>query len=191
MLNAFVFSRTRIALLVAALFSFAAVSSAENLFPNGDFDTPNVAGDWPDKVGRPNKGESSYGEVNGDKYISLTQTTPLDTVMIYQQIGLQGAERVKITVKCRVTDLVKGPKSWFDARIMGDFRDMNSNKIKDFKPFVFNKDTNGWVERSIEVDVPEGAIFMAIMPSLLQVNAGTLDISSITVEPVALEAVAP
>ncbi|HBR92833.1 MAG TPA: hypothetical protein DEA90_01560, partial [Opitutae bacterium] len=59
-----------------------------------------------------------------------------------------------------------------------------SQKIKDFKPITFGRDTDGWVERTVTMPVPDGAVFMAIMPSLLQVNAGTLDIASITVTPV-------
>ncbi|MBT64806.1 MAG: hypothetical protein CML13_16535 [Puniceicoccaceae bacterium] len=168
-------------LVSAASFGFA---QDGNLFPNGEFDSPNSAGDWPAKISKPNKGNHSWGNEGGERFIRMESTTPLETVLLYQQISLRGAQEVEMTIRARVSGLVKGPKSWFDARIMGDFRDSGSQKIKDFKPITFGRDTDGWVERTVTMPVPDGAVFMAIMPSLLQVNAGTLDIASITVTPV-------
>ncbi len=174
-------------MILAVLVAFTAgigFAQSGNLFPNGEFNTPNSAGTWPAKIGKPNKGSYEWGDEAGERFIRMTSTTPLETVLFYQQIGLNGAQAVEMTIKARVTGLVKGPKSWFDVRIMGDFRDSGSKKIKDFKPVVFGRDTDGWVERTVTIPVPDGAVFMAIMPSLLQVNAGTLDIASITVKPV-------
>jgi len=185
------FRLLRVLLLSVSFLAVAQISFAENLFPNGEFDQPNSDSTWPAKIGKPSKGSYSWEDEAGERFIRMSMVEPLQTVMIYQQFGLKGADRVEIKVRARVTGLVKGPKSWFDARIMGDFRGSASQKIKDIKPIVFGRDTDGWVERSVIAEVPQGAIFMALMPTLLQPNEGTLDIASITVTPLAPEPVQP
>lgn len=182
------FLRLLLAVAVGGLMSASALhaqAGAGNLVPNGNLETPNAAGDWAAGWGKPKIGQSSWEVEGADHFIRMKATEPGKMMMIYNQVGLNGAKAVELSIRARVSDLQKGEKSWFDARVMVGFRDSASKEIKGAaKPIVFGKDTDGWVEKKVSFTVPEGAVFLAIMPTLLNVTAGTFDFSEITVKAV-------
>ncbi|MFA6285923.1 MAG: hypothetical protein WC661_00960 [Opitutaceae bacterium] len=160
-----------------------AQAGAANLVPNGNLETPNAAGDWAANWGKAKIGQTSWEAEGGDHFIRMKATEPGKMMMIYNQVGLNGAKAVEVTVKGRVSELKKGAQSWFDARVMLGFRDAGSQEIKGAsKPVVFGKDTAGWEERKVSFAVPEGTVFLAIMPTLLNVETGTFDFTEISVK---------
>ncbi len=166
-------------------------AAGENLVSNGDLEIPNAtkdwAADWPKSTG----GKVSWLAENGDHFIRLEASEAGKMAMIYKQVPLKGALAVELTVRVRVTGLARGAQTWFDARIMASFRDTGSKEIVGNKPkaIAFGKDTDGWVERKVVMEVPAGAEYLAIMPTLLQVEAGMLDLAEVTLS--AVEPVAP
>lgn len=165
-------------------------SAGDNLVSNGNLETPAAtkdwAADWPKSTG----GKVAWLAEGTDHFIRLEATEAGKMAMIYKQVPLQGAQAVELTVRVRVTGLVRGVQTWFDARIMASFRDSGSKELAGNKPkaIAFGKDTEGWVERKVVMNVPLGAEYLAIMPTLLQVEAGAIDITDVTVkavEPVA------
>ena len=71
-------------------------------------------------------------EEDGNRFIRLKSSVSGETVMLYHGIRLpQDAKALKLSWKQRVTDLKVGPKPWFDARIMLEFRDEGDKKVAD------------------------------------------------------------
>ena len=50
-------------------------------------------------------------------------------------------------------------------------------------PPYAQRDTAGWVSKSKQFLVPEGALTLVLMPSLFQVQAGTLDLDDLVLKP--------
>jgi len=173
---------------LAALSLAACIGSAradENLAPNGDFEKSNAAGDWPEGWAKPKAG-GEWGKDGTNRFISLKSTQPGEMVMFYQEFKIPaGTKKLQLTWKQRISNLKRGAQPWFDARILMEFA--NADRVKmPGKPKAPNasKDTNGWEEKSITIDVPENAAFLQFMPSLFQVETGTLDLDDIVVKAV-------
>ncbi len=74
----------------------------------------------------------------------------------------------------------EGELPWHDARIMLDFLDSSGKKLSQPPPALSTEDTHGWTEVTKSFLVPEGAVSLALMPSLFQVQAGTFDLDNIS-----------
>jgi hypothetical protein len=119
----------------------------------------------------------------------MSQTEPGELIMLYMELKIpEGTKNLKLTWKQRITGLKKGPQSWFDARIMMDWLSGNSwqggKKLPGSTQSSSGKDTAGWVEKSKDLTVPEGAKVLKFMPCLFRVNAGTFDIDDMQLTPV-------
>ena len=163
-----------------------------NLITNGNFETDSKTAGWPDGWGGKAKDDSLTWEVEtGNHFLRLHSTEPGKTVMIYRQVVIPaGAKAVQFSCRLRAADLKPGKEAWYDARVMMDFKDGGGTKLKPgpAAPYL-RKSTDGWVERTARFVVPEGTKTLDVMPSLFQVNAGTLDVDDVVVKVVPLDAV--
>ena len=181
----------------ALCFSFVSSATAQapadaNLVANGNLETPNATGDWAAKWSKPKAGVSSWREEGGDHFIRLEAAEPGKMTMLHHLVPLQGAAAVEVSIRARVSDLKRGPQNWFDARVIINFCDSAGKEIKSTaKPIAFGKNTEGWVERKVQAVVPLGATFIAIMPSLFNVETGVLDISDVSVKAIDPAPLAP
>jgi hypothetical protein len=179
--------RTALAFFAVALGFFArgsawAENAVANLFPNGNVEADIDGDHWPDHWPCPKVG-GSWETEDGNHFLRLTSAQPGEMVMVFEQIRLPESVRaLKLNFRMRVTDLKKGKQSWFDARIMMDFRDADGNKLKGAPAPNFGKSTDGWVERSVSFLVPDGARVLDFMPALFQVQSGTLDLDDVVLE---------
>jgi hypothetical protein len=83
----------------------------------------------------------------------------------------------------RSTDLKPGKEPWFDARIMLNFKDAAGEKLSPSPAAPYLRtSTNGWQKRTTRFLVPEGARSFEFMPSLFQVEKGTLDLDDIVIK---------
>lgn len=173
-----------IALGVLPVLSVRAEPASPNLVANGNLETPNATGEWAANWTKPKAGQFSWQAEGADHFIRMQAVEPGKMMMIYHQVGLGAAKAVEVTVRARVTGLARGAQAWFDARVMTSFRDAASAEMKGGggKAIAFGKDTAGWVERKVAMPVPAGAVFLAIMPALFNVEAGTLDITEVSVK---------
>ncbi|WAC19911.1 hypothetical protein OVA24_00780 [Luteolibacter sp. SL250] len=159
--------------------------AADNIATNGDFEKAAAAGEWPEGWGKPKAG-GEWGKEGTNRFLSLKSTTPGEMVMLYQEFKIPaGTKKLEVSWKQRVTGLKRGAQPWFDVRIMLEWANADRVKISG-KPKAPNvaKDTTGWEEKSITIDVPEYAAFLQFMPSLFQVEAGTFDLDDIVVKAV-------
>ncbi|MCP5546866.1 MAG: hypothetical protein H7A50_05770 [Akkermansiaceae bacterium] len=170
--------RTVLILASAALLGTAysqEPAAPANLIKNGDMEA--IADEWAAQWPKPKEG-GSYEEEKGNHFIRLKSPEPDKMILLYHQIPIPaGTRKIELKWKQRVSDLKPGTEAWFDARVMLEFR--NDEKQKAGKapsaPYV-RKDTDGWVERSVTAEVPEGATWFVFMPALFRVASGTLDI---------------
>ncbi|QDU93996.1 glycoside hydrolase family 5 protein [Lignipirellula cremea] len=163
----------------------AALEAEGSLISNGDFETDVKKADgWPDHWGQLK--DAGSWETEGDNhFLRMKSPTPGKLVMVYRTFDIPaGTAALELSWKQRVTGLKKGAMPWFDARIMLEFMGVDGKKLgqKPSPPYT-QKDTDGWVEKSKSFLVPEGALTLAMMPSLFQVQAGTLDLDDFVLKP--------
>lgn len=176
----------RICLIIPLLFAFAgasfafAQSDSENLLSNGDFETAKDGKPehWPMPDG------VTYEEEDGNHFLRLTPPGPEKMLTVYRVIDVKPEHKAyAFTFRARATDLKRGKANWHDGRIILDFKDADGKKLKGGKHPNFKGTTDGWVERRVEMLVPEGAVKLEVMPALFQVESGTLDLDDLKLVP--------
>ena len=144
------------------------VSGAEaELISNGDMEE--IDGN------RPRGWGGNMIEEGGNHFLRLVQTTPGDMPMVYRRIDLpkdvSAYDQIDLSMRGRVSGLVKGSDSWNDARVMNNVKsadggsflvtnDKNAGLLTDVvidpdSPFL----TAGTVSEARLVDYPKGAVY--------------------------------
>ena len=175
------FPYAALALLFALGGSCAAQDKpADSLIPNGTFQLDDNADGTPDGWNSP-KGPLSYQKEGDNTFVRLQSEKPGQTAMLYRLVPVpDGVKALELSWKQRISELKPGKNSWFDARIMMEWKDADGKKLKGAPSAPYaRKDTDGWVEKSIKFIVPEGAKNLEFMPALFQVQAGTFDLDDI------------
>ncbi len=163
--------------LIAVMFPSTA---AEGILLNSNLETDNDHDQWPDGWARVNPG-GSWVEEGGNHFLRLESTKPGELVMLYQEIKIpDSVEALELRWKQRVSGLVIGKQSWFDARILLEFMDGDRKKMAPSPNAPSTrKDTDGWIEKHIQFLVPNGAKLLKFMPSLFQVQSGEFELDDI------------
>lgn len=170
--------------LLPALLIASALAAEEpaNLIPNGDCEQD------PGKL----PAGAEWKDEDGNHFLRLATVEAGKMVMVYRAINLGGAKAGELTWRMRWKDVRHGAKTWNDARIMLAFKDA---KHADVKPAPRQSgatgSSDGWQTRSVRFAVPEGAVFLAVMPSLFEAEAGTLDVDDlrlVAIDPATVEA---
>lgn len=174
-------------LLAAALPPLHAQNAAPaaSLIANSAMELDADSDGWPD--GWPKlKAGGSWETEAGNRFIRMTSPAPGSLVMLYSEIGIPaGTTALELTWRQRVTGLKRGKQPWFDARILMEFMDASRGKVGPGpNPAATGKDTDGWVSKSAQFLVPEGAALLKFMPSLFNVESGTLDLDDMVLKPV-------
>ena len=94
----------------------------------------------------------------------------------------RGTEGAVISFEAKVTDVVRGSQSWFDARMMTKFIDSACKEVKGGPAIGGWKGTMDWFPVRKSVRVPEGAEGIALMPCLFNVKKGAFEIRNLSVE---------
>jgi endoglucanase len=156
-----------------------------SFFPNGDFQTDANGDGVPDRFSKPKEGGPVSFVTEGDnRFLRITSIEPFKMAMHYQVVLLPTtAKAIEVSWKQRITNLKSGKLNYHDARIMSDFVTASGNKVKG-GPVIgaTRNNTDGWVEKSKSVLVPEGAEAIALMMTLFEVERGTFDIDDIKVK---------
>ena len=154
-----------------------------NLMPNGDLQTLDKDGN-PVGWGKPKDGSGiSYETEDGNRFLRLKSPEAFKMVLMYKPVLLPSTVRaIQISWRERVTDIKAGKENYHDARIMSDFINAGFKKFKGGPALTYSKKaTDGWVEKSKPVLVPEGAAGIALMPTLFMVEKGTYDLDDFKV----------
>lgn len=162
----------------------ALLAAHGSLISNGDFELDvNKQDRWPDHWGRVEGG--SWEQADGNHFLRMTSPAAGKLTMVYRTFDIPaGVTALELTWRQRVSGLKKGALPWNDARIMLEYTGIDGKKLsgKPSPPYT-QKDTGGWVEKRKSFLVPDGALTLVMMPSLFQVEAGTLDLDDFTLKP--------
>ena len=102
--------------------------------------------------------------------------------MVYTPVFFpKGTEGAVISLEAKVTDVVRGSQSWFDARMMTDFIDSACKKVKTGPVIGGWKGTKDWFAVRKSVKIPEGAAGIALMPCLFNVKSGAFEVRNLSV----------
>jgi endoglucanase len=163
-----------IVMLMSAFYLIQNVIGA-NIIKDGDLESKSG---W----GLPTGG--SWQQERSNSFFRLEQQKPGSMLMVYKVFDIpKGTEALRFSVKGRTKDIVKGSKSWFDARIITNFKDKNGDKIGS-SPAISFGNKEGWQAKSVDFLVPEGATKIEIMPALFQVKSGVIDYDDFVLEPI-------
>ncbi|WP_309383845.1 glycoside hydrolase family 5 protein [Cerasicoccus frondis] len=148
------------------------LSETGSLIPGWDFE-----GRW--------SGKKNIVEEGGNHYLRLVSTEPGEMVMDYREVDIPaGVDALQLSWSQRVTGLKKGEKPWFDARIMMEWKDASGKKLSGKpSPSYTQKDTNGWMDKTISFMVPEDAATLIMMTTLFNVKAGTFELDNMVLKP--------
>jgi hypothetical protein len=130
-----------------------------NLVRNGDFQTDANGDGIPDgwskasRVTLATKGDNRWLRVDRS---STTQNVALPA----------DAWEIRLTMRMRATDVVRGKEGWQDARLAMSFHDAKGNRVGAW-PNVFNlQGTTGWIDCDRTYRVPTGAVRLTLGASV-------------------------
>ncbi|MEX2382318.1 MAG: GDSL-type esterase/lipase family protein [Opitutales bacterium] len=147
-----------------------------------NFEKTAESGGWP--AGWPRNARASWLEEDDNGFIRLEAKEAEQIIMLYREIGIpEGAEALELSFRLRVTNLQRGQNNWFDTRVMMEWMDGGRAKVSPNPPAPNQgRNTDGWVERVVRFNVPEGARTLKFMPSLFRVNTGTFDLDDVVLK---------
>jgi endoglucanase len=159
-----------------------AASASPSLLSNGSFTDLDATGwptDWP-------KVANVTAEAEGDvHFLRFTCPGENKSVIVYRRVRLPDPPPPGVELRIKVRfDVTVGVHPWFDARVMSHFKTATDKVIKGDPPApAFHGKSKDWVTKSMFFRVPKGAAVLEVMPSLLQVTSGTLDLAECEVLP--------
>ena len=84
---------------------------------------------------------------SGNHYIRIVQEKPGTMTSIYRKHDISGGyDRLAVSLKARVSGLVKGEQDWYDARIIFNIKNAAGQVVKS-DSIAFGGDTPDWVTR--------------------------------------------
>ena len=168
-------------ILVTVLFGTqagAAPSPGKSLVENGGFEA-SQDGLHPDGWGLQ---DGATWEKEGDNhFLRLKSPRPGATVMVYRAIPLTPeVQALELNFRVRYERVKRGKESWFDARIMANFKAAGGEVLKPGPPHpAFVGTSIAWKPSTHRFRVPAGAAKLELMFTLFQAESGQIDFDDI------------
>jgi endoglucanase len=151
------------------------------ILSNGDFQLDADGDGVPDGWAEP-KGGVSFPIDGTNRFLRLASPKPDEMVMTYRLVRIPKGVR-PLSWKQRTANLKVGKQSWFDARIMLQFKNAAGEKVAGSPPAPnTNKNSDGWIEKNIKFLAPDDAVILEFMPALFRVESGTFDLDDIVLK---------
>ena len=170
-------------LLPAAALLLATVASAQDsasLITDGDLESGSLSsGGWPVSPG------VSVEEEGGNHFLRLQAEEPGKQIQAYRKLAIPaGTQKLNVSFRVRYTNITPGAQNWHTGRVVMHFKDSGGQVVKpDPAPFAFKGSSDSWVEKSVQLSVPEGAVALEFLPALFQVTQGTLELDDVVITP--------
>jgi hypothetical protein len=120
---------------------------------------------------------------SGNRFLRLTNSDPAKTVFADQRIRIDPTwKALNVSARMRATNFRSGKKPAEDARVAFAFRDDKDVRVGSWPAVPSVKTDSPWVERTVTVDVPEGAKTMYIQLAIFNAT-GTVDFDDVKVVP--------
>jgi endoglucanase len=161
----------------------AASAPASSLLPNVGFEAATSAGKpdgWPVPAG------VSYEAEGANHFLRLVSPQPGTNVNVFQAVKLPPDVRaVELRYKVRFENVRRGKQSWFDGRIMMNFKAADGSAVSPNPSHPNFKGTQAdWRERVQQFRVPEGAATLETVFALFQAESGRLDFDDVSLTPI-------
>ncbi len=157
----------------------------DSLVPNGNFES-SKDGVKPDHW---SPGTNITWEMEGENhFIRLTSPKPGANVLLYRSIVLPPEVRaLELGYKARWAGIKRGKKAWFDGRIILNYKGAAKQAVNPSpRAPTFTGSSQGWVEKTQQFRVPEGAATLEMLLTLFEAESGQLEFDDITLKPVPL-----
>ena len=154
-----------------------AENDAASILPNGDLEGGST--NW--GVGK----GITIEEESGNHFLRLKAEEPGLQIQAHRIIKLPGGiQKLNVSFRVRFEEITPGAQPWHRGSVIMHFKDAGGQILKpDPAPFAFKGNSNGWVDKSVELQVPADAVSLEFMPALFQVAQGTLDIDDMKIVP--------
>ena len=177
-MNSLVFILT--GLLASAAFASPAdtnrPSTARDLITNIDLEKVNADGSAAELGGHPGR---LMIDAAGNHYIRIVQEKPGTMTSIYRKQDISGGyNRLAVSLRARVSGLVKGDENWYDARIIFNISDASGKVVKS-DAVIFDHDTPDWVSKRQTIEIPADATTLEYMITMFNCKAGAFDFDDI------------
>jgi hypothetical protein len=132
-------------------------------------------------------GEGATWEAEGtNHFLRLTSPRPETNVNVYRAVSIPpGVKAVELSFKVRYEGVKRGSKSWYDARIMMNWKDAQNNPVQPSpKHPNFAGTSKGWIERTQQMRVPDGAATLEMIFALFQAQSGRVDFDDVRLIPI-------
>lgn len=168
-------ARTLPLLLALAGLSVHPAAAQHPLIPNPGLEA-STSGDWPDQWGG-KPGAGGWLSEAGNHFIRLEALGPDRVSMLYRpfQIPADGAfTKFQLTYRARSNGIQRGPKEWFDARVIVKFVDA-AGKEREASGTQAFAGTRDWMAYEQKGAIPEGTASVIVMPMVFHAQAGSFD----------------
>ena len=119
--------------------------------------------------------------VTEERHFLRLVADPGKLVSTYNEVSVSGLKALQLTYEIRITDVQRGEKPWYDARIMLKFKNAAGEEVHPAPPPPFYVGTtNGWRTEMLQFAVPATATTFSVMPALFQAIKGTMDLDHLT-----------
>lgn len=171
-----------LALLSLFHFALGAEKEARSLLSNGDFESSADGKpiDW--KIGN-----GITWETDGQNhFLRLKVQEPGHMVMAFRSIVIPSdVKALQLSYKVRYEGIERGEKSWFDGRIILNFRDADKQLVDPSpSPPTFKGTSAQWKEQTRQFRVPADARTLELMFTLFNAKDGQLDFDDIELHPI-------
>lgn len=164
-----------------------AAAAQQPLLSNGDFETAkdDAPAGWKLAAG------ITWEKEGENRFLRLRSTEPGANVMVYRAIPITpDIDAMELKYKVRHENIVRGKQSWFDGRILLNFKDDKGNAVRPTPPHPsFVGTSANWQERAKHFRVPEGAVKLEMMLTLFQAKSGQLDFDDISLTALPVEVI--
>ena len=167
----------------------ASAPLAPSLVTNGDFSAASADPRWPADWPRDNQNSATYLNENGVHFLRFVAATPGQVIELNRDVPVPaGIRAVALSVRFRIADFKFGtnssgaPSFSKDMHVTYKFIDAQGQPIpKAGGGFVLDSHAQTWRDVSRRFLVPEGAVALRVIPTLMQVTSGTLDLAGVSV----------
>jgi hypothetical protein len=167
--------------------SSRAADQPPSLLSNGDFESTkdDKPTDW-------NLGKGVTWEKEADNhFLRLKTPQPGEQVMVFRAVAIKpDVAALELSYKVRYEGIQRGKESWFDGRIMMNFKDADKNILQPGpKHPSFNGSSKEWKQHTQQFRVPPGATTLEMMFTLFNAKSGQIDFDDIRLTPIPVETV--
>lgn len=169
--------------LVAALvIASPCLAQTGSLIANGDFEASKDESrptDWGLSA------NATWEKEDGNHFLRLKSPQPGTNVTVYRAVVLKPeVKALELSYKVRHEGVKRGKKAWFDGRIILNFKGAAKQAVNPSpKAPTFNGTSKGWVARTQQFRVPEGAATLEMLFTLFEAESGQLDFDEIMLKP--------